>query len=120
MPSPAWKQWEEEVQHRLGLSATVSSGNQFQDPGDAADKSDVPHRLVVECKYTDRRSFTLRADKLASWLTTGILRGKMAIYAIKFGNRPKDTACEYVVLSLDDFEELLEKARMYSAWLGRV
>ena len=109
MPKPHWQQWEEEVAHRLGLSLTVCSGNQFQDPGDATDKDpNTPYPLLVDCKFTERKSFSLKADTLRQWLETGMLCGKMAIHAVRFKSDPDN---DWVVLSLNDFEELLFMAR---------
>lgn len=116
MPKPKWQDWEEEIQHRLGLSATICSGNQFQDPGDATDKDvNIPHKLLVDCKYTENKSFSLKSDTLKQWGMIGMLRGKIAIHAIRFQN---DLDNDWVVLSLNDFEELLEQARMYAAAEG--
>lgn len=49
-----WESWEHEVQKRLGLSATICSGNKWNDVGDAKDNSnprDNDFPLVVDCKY---------------------------------------------------------------------
>lgn len=112
---PQWEQWEEEIQNRWGLSSTVCSGNQFHDPGDAVSRG-TPYdhfRLMVDCKYTDKQSFSLRARTLKQWLTTGMSRGKISILAIRFSGK-SDTPTDWVVLSLDDFEELWEKARRWA------
>jgi hypothetical protein len=110
--SPSWQQWEQEIAERWGLRATVCSGNQFQDPGDATSEGSPydPFRLLVDCKHTDKKSFSLKHTILRQWYVTAMLRGKVGVFALRFEGNPEDHT-DWVILSREDFEELWTKAR---------
>ncbi len=115
MTKPGWEEWEYEVQQRLGLDATICSGNKFQDVGDATDNSnprDKGFRLLVDCKYTEKGSFSVKRETMQQWILRGVERGKMAIMAIRIWPRGMAHEADYVVLRMDDFEELLEKSKV--------
>lgn len=113
-----WEAWEHEVQKRLGLSATICSGNKWHDTGDAKDNSnprDNDFPLIVDCKYTSKLAFSLHSKILEKWLDKGQEMGKRAILALRFGPSQVTGSVnwqthDYVVMSMDDFQELWEKA----------
>lgn len=115
MTREAWEQWENEIQQRWGLDSTPGSGNKFNDPGDAVDHRN-PHdesfRLEVDCKDTIGKSYTLSKLFMGHWTKNAEERGKRFVLALRFRERdhPRTPHQEYVVLSRNDFEELLEKA----------
>lgn len=104
-------QHEKDIQHRLGLSATVSSGNQFHDPGDAVDNNgDSAWPLYVECKYRERKSYAVGRDETDAWRRRAELWGKRFVLAVRFWEVRTGKATDYVLMPLSDFEELLDKA----------
>ena len=110
----AWREWEHHVQEVLGLDSTPASGNQFNAPGDAVDNrhpSESGFPLLVDCKFTEKMSYPLNLINARLWLLRGIERGKRAILAIRILPPSFEHPGDFVVISLDDFAELLEKAR---------
>jgi hypothetical protein len=113
MPNkPAWKRFETEVQQLLGLSSTVSSGNQFNDPGDGVNNLRIdqhPFPLIVDCKYTERASMSLKRDDLKQWEERSAEMGKRFAMPIRFARSPMGLLVnDYILLGLHDFAELLE------------
>ena len=111
MPKPGWEQFEHDVQELLGLDSTVCSGNQWNDPGDAVDRrhpSEGGFRLMVDCKYTEKVSWSFHSKKVGEWFLKATEMGMRGVMAVRFmvEGRPND----YIILSFDDFAELLEKA----------
>lgn len=112
--TPAWEQFEHDVQEMLGLDATICSGNKFNDIGDATDNrppGDDSFRLLIDCKYTEQVSFSVGAKFMGQWVDRATEWGKRFVLAIRFLPRGASSPREYVVLTLDDFAELLEAAR---------
>jgi hypothetical protein len=111
---PGWQQFERDLQGLLGLDATICSGNQFQDPGDAVDNTppaDGGFKLLVDCKYTESNSYSLNRKTMQQWVLKGVERGKRAIMVIRMWPRGMVYEADYVILPLDDFHELLELAK---------
>lgn len=112
--------WEDEVQGRFGLSATVCSGNKFYDQGDAVDNSnprDSWFRMMVDCKYTAMKSYGLNASKVSQFFQQAAANGKRGIMAIRF--RP-DTPLDLVVIGIDDFHEMLDIIHEYDRLVERI
>lgn len=111
-----WEQWENDARDLFGLSSTICSGNQFQDPGDAVDRSN-PHeahfRLFVDCKYTEAGSYSVNHKKWTQWFRKGEELGKRAIIAIRLQPMGIPKPVDVVMVGADDFAELLEKARQF-------
>ena len=108
-----FEQHERDIQQRLNLDATVTSGNQFHDPGDAVDnQGDSPWPLYVECKYTERKSYSVLRDYTDAIRRRAEMHGKRFVLAIRFWTNRDGRATDYVVMPLSDFEELLMKARL--------
>lgn len=112
--APTWEQWEANLQELLGLDATICSGNQFYDIGDAADHAnpnDVSFRLLVDCKYTEHLSWSLRAKEVGQWVDRAAEVGKRGMMAIRLWPRGALLPRDYVVLTADDFAEIYERAK---------
>lgn len=112
--TPAWQAWEHEIQSKLGLDSTICSGNKWNDIGDATDNNsprDDDFRLLVDCKHTGRLSYPLKRIDLESWFERGLEKGKRALLALRFWPKGLLEPVDVVVIGIDDFCELLERAR---------
>ena len=106
-----WEQWETEMAERLGLRRTISSGNKFHDPGDAvtADRHD-PFPIYADAKCTSANSFSLKAYELRQYAERAAEQGRRLILPVRFWS-PTNHHEDYVVIGMDDFQEMLEKCR---------
>lgn len=108
-----WRAHERDLQERLGLDATICSGNQFYDSGDAVDNdgsSGWP--LWVDGKYTAAKSYSIKRDEIDSMRRRAEMLGKRFLLAIRFFDARNPRLCaDYVVLTLEDYEEMLDKQR---------
>lgn len=101
-----WAVFEEDVQDLLGMDATVASGSKFYDIGDGVHRghySDVKYPLLVDCKETKKKSYTLEAAFLHDWEKRSLLQGKIFALPVRF------TECEgsdWVVLTTHDFAQI--------------
>jgi hypothetical protein len=112
--TPSWQAWEQEIQSKLGLDSTICSGNKWNDIGDATDNNsprDDSFRLLVDCKQTDKFSFSLKRADFEDWLERGLEKGKRALLAIRLWPRELIDPMDVVVIGLDDFCELLERVK---------
>lgn len=108
--TPQWEQFEQDVQEMLGLSSTIASGSKHYDQGDAVDKrhhSESSFRFIADAKHTAARVYQLEDEMLRQWVERARRMGRRFCLPIRFGRENKD----YVVLTLNDFAELLEVAR---------
>ena len=114
-PKWGWEAHEAYVQEILELDSTICSGNKFYDPGDGVDRShytenDFP--LIVDCKCTTKKSFSLKEEVLREWMIKAGEMGKRFAMPIRFESLSiKEQPQDYILLSLNDFVELLDKAR---------
>lgn len=109
-----WEGWEKHIQRELGLSATIASGSQFHDKGDAVDRRhpvDTDYALQIECKFTSGRSFTLNAKKLTAWVKQARLSGRNFGLAVRFWPTNALTPEDYVLVPLAEYSELLNRYR---------
>lgn len=110
MRKSGWQAHEEDVQKLLGLDSTICSGNKFYDPGDGVDRSHPRQNsfaLIIDAKCTAAKSFSVKAEFLKEWEEKAAMLGKRFAMPIRFEASQQD----YVLLSLNDFAELLELAR---------
>ncbi len=110
MSRPGWEHHEKDIQELLGLDSTICSGNKHYDPGDAVDNRhprETLFPLVADCKYTDHVSKSIRLAELQQWSRKAQEFGKRFIMPIRFWPRGQQGPHDYVLLSLDDFAELL-------------
>lgn len=115
MRKRGWQAHEEYVQKLLNLDSTICSGNKFYDPGDGVDRSHPAQNsfaLIVDAKCTTAKSFSLKAEFLREWEEKAAMLGKRFAMPIRFEPlADPDDKQDYVLLSLNDFAELLEMAR---------
>lgn len=106
-----WEQHERYIQSTLGLESTICSGNKFHDPGDAVDHDrESVFPIIADCKFTERKSFSVSRQVLEQWEEKAGEMGKRFIMPVRFcpkGTAPHDS----VVMGLHDFAELLSLAR---------
>jgi len=108
-----WRRWEEELAEALCLDLTPGSGNKWHDPGDAVTREhDSIWPWYAEAKYTEARSYTLKAWELHAWTTKAAEVGKRLIVGVRFAHRNGVGSEDYVVLRKHDFEELLDAHRL--------
>jgi len=107
---PQWRRWEARVNELLGLQPTPASGARWHAIGDGADNDpDSRFALMVDCKATERVSFSLRARDLAQWVRRAAECGRRFAMPIRFHGGPHPG--DYILLEINDFAELLELAR---------
>lgn len=109
-----WERWEHDVQELLGLDATPASGARFQAIGDGVDNhhpADTVFPLIVDCKATEKGSFSLKSKDLQQWHANAMALGKRFAMPIRFWNRGNNRSADYILLGINDFAELLELAR---------
>jgi hypothetical protein len=112
MKKYGWQTHEEDVQRLLGLDSTICSGNKFYDPGDGVDRSHPdqnPFALIIDAKCTVAKSYSVRAEFLKEWEEKAATLGKRFAMPIRF-DAPGGKK-DYILLTLNDFAELLEMAR---------
>jgi hypothetical protein len=106
-----WEQHERYIQSILGLEGTICSGNKFYDPGDAVDHDrESAFPIIADCKFTERKSFSVTRQVLEQWEEKAAEMGKRFIMPVRLcakGTTPHDS----VVMGLHDFAELLTLAR---------
>lgn len=106
-----WRPFEDYVNELLGLDATVASGSQFYDKGDGVDRSESDFAIQADAKYTEGLSFSVSHKLMYQWATRARQSGKRFVLAVRLWSPVLNSPDDFVVLSLNDFAELLEKAR---------
>jgi len=109
-----WQAFEKHCNQLLGLQPTISSGSQWHDPGDGVDRrhyTATDYALMIDAKYTEASSFTVRASKMHEWVIRAQLAGKRFALPVRLMPRWADTPEDYIVVPLDDYAELLAKVR---------
>lgn len=107
-----WFKFEEDIQGMFGLEAMPGSGNQWHSPSDGAtaNTSDVRWPLMVDCKHTVQKSYSLTRGLLDQWVRTALEKGKHFALPIRF-ETPDDTTAtrsDYVVIPTEDYAELVD------------
>jgi len=104
-----WQRFENEVAQTLGLDTTIHSGVKFWDPGDVVTRGrGGPFPLLADCKYTELRSYSLKAAELRKLTDMAEQLGKRFIMPLRFAHKSDVGAEDYVVLTLSDLCELLD------------
>lgn len=92
---------EKRTAEEIGGRRTPGSGNQWHS------KADVnAERVLVECKYTDGKSYTLKVADLLKLRTQAARVGKNPAFQIQF---PQG---RWAVISWDEYLGFLEEAAM--------
>lgn len=105
-----WAQFEAYVAGVFGMRQTISSGSKFYDPGDAVSDRHEYFPLYADAKCTQAKSFSLKAAELRGYTERAMESGRRFILPLRFvvGTRGYE---DYVVVGMQDFKELLDKAR---------
>jgi hypothetical protein len=114
MKRRGWQAHEEYVQKLLNLDSTICSGNKFYDPGDGVDRSHPSKNsfaLIVDAKCTTAKSFSVKSEFLLEWEEKAAVLGKRFAMPIRFENLIGAEKQDYILLTLNDFAELLEMSR---------
>jgi hypothetical protein len=91
---------EKRIAKRIGGSRTAASGAYWQRKGDV--RSDD---LLIEHKYTGKKSFSVKSDVLKKIMREAILDGRIPVLGIHLDGE------DYVILTEHDFIEMREKLR---------
>jgi len=89
---------EKRIAKAVGGKTTAASGAFWSRKGDV--RSDD---LLIEHKWTGKKSFSLKADVLEKIVTEAIIDSRMPVLGISLNNN------NYVLLTEDDFLEMREK-----------
>lgn len=119
---PGWQEHEAYIQRMLRLDSTIASGAKFHDPGDAVDHrhpSESDFRILADAKYTEKGSYSVNLKFLRQMTDKAMELGKRFILPIRLWPNTESLPHDYVVVSLDDFAELLEKARAWDELVGK-
>jgi hypothetical protein len=109
--NPAWEKFEHEVQDLLALRSTPGSGNQWHDVGDGRSVPEDPYRLIVDCKHTEGKSYSLSGSALQAWVNqAGELGFHFALPVRLAGAAGRDK--DWVAVPLDDYAELVDSIRI--------
>lgn len=109
--NPKWEQFEHEVQKLLGLRSTPGSGNQWHDVSDGVSKVEDPYKLMVDCKFTESKTFRLDGKVLQDWWDKATELGYYFALPVRLdGSSGRHK--EWVVVHLDDYAELVESIRI--------
>lgn len=116
-----WEAHEGHVQDLLGLDSTIASGSKFHDVGDAVDRShpnDSDFRILADAKSTERGSYSVSLKFMRQMTDKAQALGKRFILPIRMWPKTEMLPHDYVVVGLDDFAELMEKARAWDKLVG--
>ena len=91
---------EKRIAKKIGGSVTAASGAFWSRKGDA--RSDD---LLVEHKWTGKKTFTIKSDVLKKITREAILDGRVPVLGIHLDGE------NYVILLEDDYLELRDKLR---------
>ena len=89
---------EKRIAKAVGGKTTAASGAFWSRKGDV--RSDD---LLIEHKWTGKKSFSLKSDVLEKIVTEAIIDSRMPVLGISLNNN------NYVLLTEDDFLEMREK-----------
>lgn len=110
----AWSAWEARVNDLLGLQPTVASGCRPHDPGDGVDRrhhSQTGYALMVDCKHTERGSFSVSAKTVGQWSRRAAEAGKKFAMPVRLADRSGGRPTDVVVVPFDDYVTLLDSYR---------
>lgn len=109
-----WEAWERYVNAALGLDGTVASGSQAHDLGDGVDRrhhSETDYALMVDCKYTERKSFSFSGQLLSQYVRRAAEVGKSFALPVRLVDKREKTVKDFVVVPFQDYVMLVESHR---------
>ncbi len=98
----SWYRWEEEVANHFGVKPTPGSGNQDWQKCDV-----VTDEYLIDCKNTDKNSYSLKKDLFDKYKPIAALEGKEFVVAVNLNGE------KLAILPLDTFLNLEEEAWKY-------
>jgi len=109
-----WEAWEAHVNAALRLDSTVASGSQAHDVGDGVDRrhhSETGYALMVDAKYTERKSFSVNARLLAQYVRRAAEAGKSFALPVRLVDKGAGRVEDFIVVPFQDYVMLLETYR---------
>jgi hypothetical protein len=109
-----WEAWEAYVNGALSLDRTVASGSQAHDVGDGVDRrhhSETRYALMVDAKYTERKSFPVNARLLAQYVRRAAEAGKSFALPVRLVDKATAEVEDFIVVPFQDYVMLLETYR---------
>lgn len=107
-----WEKHEADVQELLGLDSTIASGTKWYDQGDATSNTnpqDDQFPIMLDCKATIQKSYSMDKVYLNQWRTKALLLGKRFLLPVRFVDDEGEH--DWCVVPLGDLAELLDQAR---------
>lgn len=89
---------ESAVAEDLGGRRTPASGSQWHSKGDVK-----AAKILVECKTTEKRTYTLHVEDLKKIAAHGILERRLGVMQVEFGD-----GSSWAILSWRAFKELID------------
>lgn len=111
--NPKWEQFEHSVQELLNLRSTPGSGNQWHDVSDGRSRPEDSYKLMVDCKFTERSSYSLNGSMLNGWWDRATGAGYHFALPVRLDGVNVGRQREWVVIPLDDYAELLDTLRSF-------
>lgn len=112
--NPAWEKFERYVQNMLDLRSTAGSGNQWHDVGDGVSIPEDPYKLIVDCKFTEKKTYSVNGEYLYAWWEKAATLGYHFSLPIRLEGSPT-LHREWAVVNLDDYAELIDAIRILNA-----
>lgn len=109
--NPHWERFEHEVQRLLDLRSTPGSGNQWHDPSDGRTRPGNPYKLMVDCKFTENKSYSLNGKMLQAWWDKSTELGYHFALPVRLGGS-EGRIKEWVTVPLDDYAELVDAIKI--------
>lgn len=113
-PQRLARRQELEAARSYGGRATPASGSR-DSKGDVETATEL-----IECKHTERKSFSLRASELFKHATSAILAGKRMVFEVEFTQPDGGHPWRFVVLNKDEYiemrDELAQLREVYERW----
>ena len=109
-----WAAFESYVNRLLKLDSTIASGSKAYDVGDGVDRrhhSETDYALMVDAKYTERKSFSVNAKLMSQYVRRAAEAGKRFALPVRLVDIRTKNVDDYVVIPLQDYAALLETYR---------
>lgn len=108
--NPEWEKFELHAQSLLGLRGTIASGTKWYDPGDGtSEREGILFPFMTDAKCTRSKSWSVSLQFLEQWTRKSSEFGKRFLMPLRFITDQMEYR-DYVILTLDDFAEIVEAA----------
>lgn len=109
-----WEAWEHYINRLFKLDRTIASGSKDYDVGDGVDRrhhSETDYALMVDCKYTEQKSFSVGAKLMGQYVRRAAEAGKAFVLPVRLVDKGTREVHDYVVVPLQDYVMLLDSYR---------